>query len=215
MVVMKGREKIILIGGGGHSRVLAELIRMSGEYEIMGILDSGLEAGAAVSGITVLGNDELLPGLNVNGIKNACIAVGSIKDNTKRKELYELARSSGFYVPHLIHPRAVVSKTDTDISEGVQIMAGAMVQAGSVIGENTIINTGAIVEHDCTIGRNVHICPGAVVCGGSSIGDNSFIGAGATVIQGIEISNDTAVRAGALVHKNLPEGILLKGDHTK
>ncbi|GBD95689.1 MAG TPA: acetyltransferase [Nitrospirae bacterium] len=212
---MEGREKIILLGGGGHSKVLAELIRLSGKYEIMGILDSELEAGATICGITVLGNDELLPGLNVNGIKNACIAVGSVKDNRKRKKLYELVRSSGFYVPYLIHPQAIVSQTDTDISEGVQIMAGAIVQAGSIIGENTIINTGAIVEHDCTIGKNVHICPGAVVCGGSTIGDNSFIGAGATVIQGIEIGKDTVVGAGALVHKNLTEGVLVKGAHTK
>ncbi|HDH53435.1 MAG TPA: acetyltransferase [Nitrospirae bacterium] len=197
--MMEGREKIILLGGGGHSKVLAELIRLSGEYEIMGILDSELEAGAAVNGIAVLGNDDLLPGLNANGIKNACIAVGSVKNNRKREKLYELAGSSGFYVPYLIHPRAVVSQTDTDISEGVQIMAGAIVQAGSIIGENTIINTGAIVEHDCAIGKNVHICPGAVVCGGSTIGDNSFIGAGATVIQGIEIGKDTVVGAGVLL----------------
>lgn len=208
---MEKKGKLILLGGGGHARVLMEIITMSGEYLVAGILDSYLEAGTFINGVAVLGGDELLGGLREDGIKNACIAVGSVRDNSKRKALYESVKAHGYRMPGLIHPKAVVSETVTTISDGAQIMAGAIVQTGSRIGENTIINTGSIVEHDCTIGRNVHICPGVVVCGGSIIGDNSFIGAGATVIQGIEIGRDTVVGAGAVVRESLADGILVKG----
>ncbi|UCH46057.1 MAG: acetyltransferase [Nitrospiraceae bacterium] len=205
------RGKIILLGIGGHARVLIEIIRLEGKYAIAGVLTPGFEAGETVSGITVIGDDELLPGLLEKGIKNACIAVGSIRDNSKRKDLYESARRAGLHVPALVHPLAILSCTDTNILEGVQIMAGSVVQTGVIIGENTIINTGAVVEHDCVIGRNVHICPGAVVCGGSTVGENSFIGAGATVIQGIEIGSDAVIGAGTVVTKNVVDGLLVRG----
>ena len=208
---MKAKKKIILLGGGGHAKVLSELIRMNGEYEIAGILDPQLEPGSGVSGIPVLGDDDMLPALAAGGVNNACIAVGSIRDNGKRKHLYALAKSLNFQVPCLIHPRAVVSGAGTYISEGVQIMAGAIIQAGSTIGENTIINTGAIIEHDCTIGGNVHVCPGAVVIGGSVIGENSFIGASATVIQGITVGRDTVVGAGSVVLRDVADGTLVRG----
>jgi UDP-perosamine 4-acetyltransferase len=205
------KEKIILIGGGGHARVMIELLRVSGEYEIAGILDPRLEEGDMVDDVPVLGDDTLLPGLRVSGIKNASIAVGNVKDNSVRKGLFKLAKDSGFYLPYFIHPRSIVLESGTNISEGVQIMAGAIVHIGSTVGENTIINTGAIIEHDCTIGKNVHICPGAVVCGGSTVGDNSFIGAGATVIHLMEIGEGAIVGAGSVVKKNVADGALLKG----
>jgi len=208
---METRKKIILLGGGGHASVLSELIRISGEYEIAGILDPRPESGSRIPGIPVLGNDELLPALAAQGINNACIAVGSIRDNGKRRYLYDLVKNLEFHVPPLIHPGAVVSEEDTLISEGVQVMAGAIIQAGSTIGENTIINTGAIVEHDCTIGGNVHICPGAVIIGGSVIGENSFIGASATVIQGITVGRDAVVGAGTVVLRDVADGTLLRG----
>ncbi len=207
---MREKEKIILVGGGGHSRVMIELIRSSGEYEIAGLLDQRLEEGDIVEGVSVLGDDSLLPGLNVNGIKNACVAVGNVKDNSVRKGLFRKLKDSGFYMPYLIHPKSIVLESGTNISEGVQIMAGATVHIGSIIGENTIINTGAIIEHDCAVGKNVHICPGVVVCGGTTIGNNSFIGAGATVIHGITIGSDTVIGAGSVVKKNLTTGERIK-----
>ena len=166
---MTADNKIILIGGGGHARVLIDLILMSDKFEIAGILDSELKKGKMVLNIPVLGSDNLLADLYGKGIRNACIAVGSIKDNSKRKMLYEKVKQVGFDMPYLIHPQAVVSKSDTRISSAVQIMAGVVIQPGVLIGENTIINTGAIVEHDCNVSSHVHICPGAVISGGCTI----------------------------------------------
>lgn len=203
-------QNIIMIGGGGHARVLIDLIKASGKAEIVGILDGRFEIGSVVSGVPVLGNDDLLPQLYAKGIKNACIAVGSIRDNSKRKMLYEKVKGVGFSMPVLIHPQAIISQ-DLQISEGVQIMAGAITQPGSLIGENTIINTGAIVEHDCNIGRHVHLCPGAVISGGVFVGDSAFIGASATVKQGVKIGKEAIVATGAVVVNDVPDGTVVKG----
>ena len=205
-------KKIIILGGGGHARVVIDLIRVTGLYEIAGILDEEFKNGnMAADDIPVLGGDDLLPGLHAEGIKLACIGIGSVRDNSKRKELYKTVKKIGYSVPGLIHPLAIVSKNGVRISEGVQVMVGAIIQTGSMIGENAIINTGVIIEHDCNIGEHVHICPGAVISGGCMIDDNSFIGAGATVIQGVKIGKNAVVAAGAIILADVPDNSIVKG----
>jgi UDP-perosamine 4-acetyltransferase len=204
------KEKIILIGAGGHARVLIDLIRLSGLYEITGIIDAQLKVGEIVSEISVLGNDDNLGELYSQGLKYAIIAVGSIKDNFKRRVLYERTKEIGFSVPCLFHPKAIIAG-NVQLLEGAQIMAGAIIQTNSSIGENTIINTGAIAEHDCQIGMHVHICPGATISGGCNIGAGVFVGAGATVIQGLSIGNNSVVAAGAVVISDVPDNAEVMG----
>lgn len=203
-------NKIILVGGGGHAKVLINLLKLLGKYNIAGILDPKLERGTTVSGVSVLGNDGLFPDIYQQGVRNACIAIGSLRDNSRRKTLYEKLRETGFSVPPLIHPQTIISR-DSQISEGVQIMAGAIIQAGSVIGQNAIINTGTVIDHDCVVGENTHICPGAVISGGVAISDNTFVGAGATIIQGVKIGRNSIVAAGAVVIDDVPDNSKVMG----
>jgi len=205
------REKIIILGGGGHAKVLIEIIGLGDLYDIAGILDGRFEKGLMIAGVPVIGKDDLLPGIfERDRISNACIGVGSVQDNSLRKALYEKVAQLGFSVPSMVHPKAVVSES-SKISEGAQLMANAVVQPCSFIGENTIINTGAIVEHDCNIGRHVHVCPGAVLSGECLVGEGSFIGAGATVVNGIKIGKNVTIGAGSVVIHDIADGSVVKG----
>jgi UDP-perosamine 4-acetyltransferase len=204
-------ERIVILGGGGHARVLISLIRADARYEISGILDPGLKSEAMVVDIPVLGGDNLLSRQIKEGITLACIGVGSVGDNSKRTILYKTVKEIGFSVPSLIHPKAIVKENEVNLSEGVQVMAGAIIQTGSLVRENTIINTGVIIEHDCVIGKHVHVCSGAVISGGVTIGDSTFIGAGATIIQGIKIGNNSVIAAGAVVINDVGDSLKVKG----
>lgn len=204
------KEKIILLGAGGHAKVLIELIHLAGEYEIAGILDNRLEAGSVISGISVLGNDEMLAEIFAKKITNACIGVGSIKDTLTRTSLFKKLKGAGFSVPSLIHPDAHVSES-AKLAEGVQIMMNSVLQAGCSIGENTIVNTGAIIEHDCTVGKDVHVCPGAVISGTCNIKEGTFIGAGSTVINNINIGKDVTIAAGSVVVSDIADKAAVKG----
>ncbi len=203
-------QKIVILGGGGHARVLIDFIRTLGLYEIVGIVDSQLDAGVMVYGVAVIGDDEMLLQLHLNGIRNACIGVGSVRYNKKRILLYEKVKNVGFAVPTLIHPKSIISESAV-IEEGAQIMAGAIVGPNVFIGENSIINTAAIIEHDSKIGAHVHICPGAIVCGGCVIGEGTFVGVGATIIQGIKVGNKATIAARALVINDISDDIIVKG----
>ncbi len=204
-------DEIIILGAGGHARVLIDCIKAINRYKIAGILDLVLEKGNVFDGVPVLGGDDKLAGLTEDDINLACIGIGGIKTNEKRKRIFEEAKKSGFSVPVLVHPRAIISKSDVEISEGVQVMAGAIIQVGSKIRENSIINTGAIVEHDSKIGKHVHVCPGAVISGMCVVEDGAFIGAGSTIIQGIKIGRDAVVAAGSAVVNDVPDGVIVKG----
>lgn len=208
------KKKLILIGGGGHGESVIDSIRSANEYEIIGILDQKLEAGTSISGIPVLGTDELLTDLFHQGISYGVIAVGSLGDPRPRIRIYETLKQKGLVLPNVIDKSAVLSK-DILVGEGSFVGKGAIIGAGAVLGKGCIINTGAIIEHGSNIGDFVHIAPGCVLCGNVSVGDNTHIGAGTTVIQNITIGSNAMIGAGSLVLRNISSHTLAYGRPAK
>ena len=130
--------------------------------------------------------------------------IGSLPGNPLRAELFARYRALGYRFASVVSTKAMVSDYAV-LEEGVQVMAGAIIQTGNQIGANGIINTGAIVDHDCHLGGDNHIAPGAVLSGGVVTGERVHIGTGAVVIQGISIGSDAVVGAGATLTRPLGE----------
>ncbi|MBC3242146.1 acetyltransferase [Pseudomonas lurida] len=201
---------IVMIGAGGHAKVLLSLLRAL-KMPIKGVCDPALKTmtGEMWRGIPILGGDEVLQGISpaevllVNG-------VGQLAGSTRRQELYEVLVAQGFTFPSLVHPTAWLDES-VCLEDGVQVMAGVIIQADVRVGSNSIINTAAAVDHDCIIGRHTHVAPSAVLCGSVVAGDASFIAAGATVIQGIMIGESAVVGAGVTVVRDVPAGQLILG----
>lgn len=200
---------LIVIGAGGHAKVLIEALLHAG-LPLAGIVD----ADPARHGTTLLdqpirGGDDLILAhtpadvLLVNGL-------GSIADPSLRVRIFETFKGHGFNFESVIHPSAIVA-SDTLIGEGVQIMAGTVIQPGCRLGDNSIVNTGTTIDHDCLIGKHVHLAPGVTLSGGVTVGEEAHIGTGATVIQGITIGPKTIVGAGAVVIRDVPENSTVSG----
>jgi len=202
-------KKVVIIGAGGHARVIAEILRLSGKCEIIGLLDSAL-VGKKIGEFSVLGGDKLLPRLRADGVTLAFIGVGGTGDNLPRMKIFERTSALGFNFANAIHPSAIIS-TSVKFTQGIAVMACAVINPDAVIGDNVIINTGAIVEHDCQIRAHVHISPGAVLCGGVRIGIGAHVGAGATIRQNISIGEYAVVGAGAVVVKDVPAHSIVAG----
>jgi UDP-perosamine 4-acetyltransferase len=124
--------------------------------------------------------------------------LGSVESTAKRAALFQRFKGKGYRFATVVHPSAVVAG-DVVLEEGVQVMAGAVIQPGTRVGENTIVNTGAIVDHDCALASHVHVAPGAVLSGGVSIGEGTHVGTGAKIIQGVRVGSHSLVAAGAVV----------------
>jgi sugar O-acyltransferase (sialic acid O-acetyltransferase NeuD family) len=192
---------VIIIGAGGHAKVLIETLRLC-SVQMLGITDSDPErTGTEVLDVRVIGNDTVIEGYSAGSVL-LVNGLGSIDIPKRRKDVFEAFKVRGFTFATIIHPTAVVA-SDVVLGEGAQVMAGAVIQPGSRIGMNTIINTNATVDHDCRIGDHVHLAPGVVLSGAVRIDDVSHLGTGAVVIQGVTVGPHTLVGAGSVVVRDV------------
>lgn len=183
---------------------------LANNSSILGITDiDPQKAGSQIRGIPIIGNDNILQNYDVHSVR-LVNGIGSVKSIQDRKCTYERFKKLDFDFNSIIHPSAIIAG-DVKLDEGVQIMAGSIIQAGAFVGENTIVNTGTIIDHNCLVGRHVHLSPGVTLSGGVKIGDCSHVGTAATLIQGVEIGANSIVAAGAVVLKDVPPGVTVMG----
>lgn len=192
---------LIILGAGGHAKVLLSLAHASGR-EVIGVCDPGLvkQDIRRWRGLCVLGDDAVLCDYDPSSVE-LINGIGQLPGMERRKALHEQMTERGFTFATLVHPVSCVDPS-VRLSAGVQVMAGAIIQADTTVGFGTIINTGATIDHECRISGDVHIAPGVTICGGVSIGGGAFIGSGATIIQGISIGAGTIIRAGSITTKS-------------
>jgi sugar O-acyltransferase (sialic acid O-acetyltransferase NeuD family) len=206
------KRELVIIGGGGHTRVLVGMLQAAG-LPLRGIATSNAAlVGTHVFDVPVLGLEDQIA-LNpaevtlVNGVGNLASREGA--GLAPRAALYQRYRARGFDFLPLIARHAVV-QPHVIMGEGVQVMSGAVVQPGTILGENVIINTQASVDHDVVIYPHCHIAPGAILCGNVVIGEETHIGAGAVVIQGIRIGCNVVIGAGAIITHHVPDGAIVR-----
>jgi sugar O-acyltransferase (sialic acid O-acetyltransferase NeuD family) len=200
---------VIVLGGGGHAKVLIDTLLLH-KVTVVGVTVPNPEQFIKpILGIGCIGTDEAVTEFPADSVR-LVNGLGSIGTPIQRKQLFLKFKALGFQFSNVIHPSAVIA-SDVTFSEGVQIMAGVVVQVGCYIGSNTIVNTKASIDHDCVIGDHVHIAPGVTLSGGVQVGEGAHIGTGATVIQGVRIGKNSVVGAGALVLKDVPDGVTVIG----
>jgi sugar O-acyltransferase (sialic acid O-acetyltransferase NeuD family) len=190
-------KELILIGGGGHCKSCIDVIQANGVYSILGILDLEENKGKDVMGYPIIGTNEDIPGFIEKQV-SFLITVGSIGNQSKRIELFNLVRELGGKFASIVSPTAYVSATAV-LGAGTIVMHQACINADAEIGCNCIINTKALIEHDARIGSHCHISTGAIVNGGTEVGENCFFGSGAVSKQYISIPAGSFIKANSIV----------------
>jgi sugar O-acyltransferase (sialic acid O-acetyltransferase NeuD family) len=189
--------KCVIVGAGGHGRVVLDILVNGQEHQVAGFIDSNPAlAGRRVDGRQVLGDLTGLPRLRDDlGIEGALVAIG---DNGVRRDFAEQIEERGLTLINAIHPSANLAHNVT-LGRNVVIAAGVLLCAHCQIGDSVILNTGCIVDHESMIGTSTHICPGARLAGRVTVESGAFVGIGATVIQTVRIGYEAVVGAGAVV----------------
>jgi len=188
--------EILILGAGGHGRVVLDILLQGGEHKPVAFLDNNAALhGRRVDGLPVLGDMSQLGALRQRGIGHAIVAIG---DNGVRKAVADALEQNNFELISAIHPSAQLAK-NVSVGKGVVIAAGALVCTHCQIGDYVILNTGCIVDHESMIGTSAHICPGVRLAGHVTVESAAFIGIGATVVQGQRIGFESIVGAGAVV----------------
>jgi UDP-N-acetylbacillosamine N-acetyltransferase len=204
------RTKLAIWGAGGHALVVADIIRLNGDYEIVGFLDdlNPERLDTELYGATILGGQERLDSLRSEGVRHLIFGFGN---GAARLRLSAFVRAKGFSLATAIHPRAIVA-TDALIGAGTVVTAGAVINPGSEIGENAIVNTSASVGHECFVDDGAHVGPGARLAGRVVVGRAAWIGVGAIAIEGVRIGANSLVGAGGVVVNDIPEGVVAYGN---
>lgn len=188
---------VVILGAGGHAKVVVELLRASGQT-IVGLLDAD-PTPRQVLGVEVLGDDLCLIDLRRDGVARAFVALG---DNRRRAEVGRRLGELGFDLVNAISPQAIVSPS-VRLGAGVAIMAGAVINAEGRIDDLAIVNTGAVIDHDAWIGEAAHVAPGSALAGNVTVGRRAFLGIGCSVVPGVSIGDDAVIGAGACVLRDV------------
>lgn len=196
--------RLLLIGAGGHGRVVADIARELGTVDIL-FLDDRWPSLSSVGNWPVVGTSK-----DVNAHMQGRGVVVTIGDNQRRLALHGELERTGISQPALVHPKAVVSR-EAKIGAASVVMAGVVVNIGAKVGKAVILNTACTIDHDCDIGDGAHVSPGAHLGGGVSVGRRTWIGIGATVRHSTSIGDDVMVGAGAAVIAEVRGGSRVAG----
>lgn len=202
-------EGIVILGGGGHAVVVADVVRALGG-KLIGVIDPDerrvrerLPTERFLST-----SEEWLQEVSRRVV--LALGMGHGPGQNTRQRLFEKWSRAGFKFPALVHPRSYVSSS-VFVAEGVQVMAGATIQPRCHLACGALVNTRVSIDHECRIGPFVHVAPGATICGEVDVGEGAFIGAGSTIIQGKRIGAGGVVAAGAVVVEDVDCGAVLMG----
>lgn len=202
-------KPVIVIGAGGHAKsVLGSLLRSG--TTVIGLIDrDSRRHGATVLGVPVIGDDDDVLARDPTGIM-LVNGIGNIGPAKLRSAVTSSFASRGYGFASVVDPTAILGH-EVQIGCGVQILAGAIVQAGCTLEDGVVVNSRAVLDHDCYLASHVHVATGATMAGNVTVGPCAFVGCGATVRQGVTIGAEAVIGAGAVVVQDVPMGEVVVG----
>ena len=201
------KPSAVIIGAGGHAKVIIDILQEAGGYDLVGCLSHRFEGGS-VLGVPVLGSEELLGQLYREGIRVAFAAIG---DNRVRQSVARSLQAVGFTLLNAMSRHAIVSGR-VGLGQGIAVMPGAVINVDTQIGDGVIVNTGATIDHDCRVGEYAHIGPGTNLAGGVHIGEGTLLGVGCRAIPGKTVGAWSVIGAGSVIVRDLPGGRTAMGN---
>ena len=162
--------RLIILGAGGHGKVVADLAKQTGKYKEVFFLDDNSQ-GAEVLGKCSQylefqsADTEMYPAFG---------------NNTARVQWENKLLEAGISLAKIIHPLAYVSPL-AEVASGCVVMPYAVVNTGTKIRKACIINIGAMVDYDCILEEGCHLAPGAIVKGENHLSEGTKIDSGKVV----------------------------------
>lgn len=201
--------KSIIIGAGGHSRVVYDILRHDKNVDVTAFVDH-VQRGSeeSIMDVPVTGDHDIVPELiEKKGVGGFIVAIG---ENEIRHTYLEKFQEIGLEPISAIHPNANISET-AEIGAGSVIASGVNVSTNAEIGRNAIVNTGTIVEHEVKIGAHTHVGPGTTIAGRVTVGNETFIGMGCSIKEYLDIGDDAVVGAGSVVLDDVDDSTTVAG----
>ena len=195
---MSMKKKLLIIGAGGHGRVVADIAMRMERWKEISFLDDDENVKPLLGCYLIGKSNEWDDYINDYDI---FVAIGN---NNTRGKIQKQLEEAGASIPILIHPSAIIGKC-VEIGKGSVIMAGTIINCCTIIGKGCIINTGSTIDHDNKIADYVHLSPGVHTAGMVQVGNETWLGIGSTVSNNINITGRCTVGAGSVIVKDISE----------
>lgn len=196
-------SELILIPANGLAREVLAMVRSSGQYDVVGVLDDDQEmAGVTVDGTPVLGTVDAAPKYT-----QALVLVCSTSGRS-RKRLVERLTAMG------VHEARYATAIDPSVQcpEGCQIGRGSILlknvslTASVTVGSHVVAMPSVTLAHDDDVADFATLAAGVSLGGGVRIGRAAYLGMNSSVRERTSIGDYATVGMGAAVLSNVPEG---------
>ena len=160
-------SKLLILGAGGHGKVVAEIAESLG-YTVSFLDDKpGEGVVGSISELEKFGSE----------FEKFFIGIGN---NAMRHKLQDRLVKLGLAVATLISPRAYVSPS-VKAGCGTLIEPGAIVNANTTIGCGCIVSVGSVIDHDSVLEDFSHVNTGAICMSGAHVAEEIKVEAGEIV----------------------------------
>ncbi len=200
---------LLIIGSGGHAKVVIDIVTAMGGYEIVGLASNDDDPSRLVAGHRILSGLDYLESLT-DRAGHFAMGIGGWTDNKDRRRAYEAAIDAGLQPVTVVHPATSISPS-ASIGPGCVVFPGAVLNTDASIGVDTIVATNSSIDHESTIGDHVLISAGVTIGARVTIGDRAALAIGCVVASRVKVGTDTLVAAGAVVVDDVPDGAKVYG----
>jgi len=208
-IFRRAAPSLLVVGGGGHGRVVSEAALLSGHFSEVVVVDPRAYENWSFSACRCV-KDEI----DISTHAGQWQFIPAVGDAIVRRRLFDAYIAKGFLPASVFHPAASISPS-ARIGKGCAVLSGSLVGVQAVLGDGVIVNNGAIVEHDCRVGDFAHLAPGAALAGGGSLGIDSFLGANSSVRHGVSVAAGVTVGNGSAVARDIVEPGTYAGNPAK
>lgn len=200
---------LLIVGAGGSGRETAWLARdiFGDAITLMFAVEREYLRADRIDDIPVVAIDAL-PAV----AKHFVVAVG---DLVERRRIAEQLEALGLVPTSLLHP-TVVRSPRVEIGAGSIVCAGTVLTTNVRLGQHVHVNVGCTLSHDVVLGDFTTLSPGVHLSGHVRAEDDVFIGTGANVINGtatrpLVLGRGSIIAAGACVTTAVDAGAMVAG----
>lgn len=200
----RAADGVVVLGAGGHAKVVVSTLRAAG-VPVAALYDDDRERwGSEVLGVPVRGP---IAAAVEDEYRRAVIGLGDNRDRHRLAGEPDLAELEWLSV---VHPSAWIDPS-VRLGAGTVVFAGAVVQPDCQLGDHVIVNTAASIDHDCRVASFCHVAPGARLAGGVTAEEGVFLGIGSVTIPGLTIGAWAVLGAGSAAVRPVPPGATALG----
>jgi len=204
-------EKVIIYGNKAVARGVYYNLKYYSDFEVVGFtVDREFLEGNRLVELPLVSFD-IVTSVFPPDKHKMFIAVGYVKNNNVRKDIYVRAKKMGYQLINFISPKAIMHP-ETTVGDNCYIGHHAVISPDAKIGNNVSISDGCMIAHDVVIDDHCFISDGVNVAGGVSIGACSYLGLCSIIRNRISIGKECVIGAGAIMLENAEDRSVYQGE---